>query len=676
MTSDLHHPLSRRTLLAGTAGTAGAAPLGALTTAPASAEGPPPGRGVRWKDGRVFPSFSGAGKITVADLRELDGFDRLLLITLQGLVNRDRPEVYVILDDVDETWLPDLPVRARRLEDPFALVEEHRDRITGAVVYDLASPHTVNLATTLAGLRGGVVASAEQAERFSLPILEDLSGRFADVPAAVHDWAMANLWPECTHEILVGLPPTQTVAVDGIEWTELLREPEHVTDSSNLDTYTVDLSGALGTGEVFVRLTDGFTSDGWGPALTGVEVTADGEVIASFVPNTPGEEEFLFDGSGSSTKEGLRFADGGGRMIYRFAVPEGTAALSAALTLENQFVVSATDQAPTRVEPFASFRDFSVATGALVSWLPPSGESGSQFEELLAQVEPGTVYAGWFSNDVAGEWSGVELCSRASVIVVAADFYVNATVLSAMRASTRAKPAAPSQRPVEDRTYLTLTIGEGDNIQYCQRHMRELWDDPGRGAVPMNWTVSPLLEDIGPAILKHFQDTATENDLLVCGPSGAGYTYGDSWPQEDWGVFTRLSGDYQRRTGLDVVYAYSTPRPGEPAEPLPDWVLEQYAADVDLRGILQTDESGAISEPGAAVPLIGILYPAGSVDVYVNAILERIEAHDGNGPLFLAGLINAWSWTPSDVVALVEALPSDVEVLLADEFFDLFARTA
>lgn len=122
MTSDLHHPLSRRTLTRRglMAATAGAAALGALTTAPASAEGPLPGRGVRWKDGRVFPSFSGAGKITVADLRELDGFDRLLLITLQGLVNRDRPEVYVILDDVDETWLPDLPVRARRLEDPFA----------------------------------------------------------------------------------------------------------------------------------------------------------------------------------------------------------------------------------------------------------------------------------------------------------------------------------------------------------------------------------------------------------------------------------------------------------------------------------------------------------------------------------------------------------------------------
>lgn len=678
MTSDLHHPqpslpFSRRAVLAGSVG---AAALGLGAGLPAQADGPPAARAVHWRRGHVFPSFSATGKIVVADLRDLDGFDRLLLITLQGLVNRDRPEIYLVLDPVDETWIPDLPVRANRVEDPFSLLETYRDLVAGAVVYDMDSPHTINLATTLAGLRGGIVASAEQVKEHGLEVLEDLTGRFEDDPAAVHDWAMSTLWPECTREVLVGLPPTHTVTVEGVEWTELLREEERVTDSSNLDTYTVDLSGSLGAEAIFLRLSDAFPQDGWGPAVHSVEVTADGAVIASFVPGTDEEAPFLFDGSGSSTKEGLRFADGGGKFIYRVEVPAGTTQISAAVEVENQFVISATDQAPTRIEPFASFRDFPVATGALVSWLPPSGASGSQFEDLLEQVEPGTVYAGWFSNDVSGEWSGVELCSRAGVIVVAADFYVNASVLSAIRASTRATPAQRSSAAPESRTYLTLTIGEGDNIQYCQRHMRELWDDPGRGAVPMNWTVSPLLEDIGPALLHHFQSTATENDLLVCGPSGAGYTYGDSWPEEELGVFTRLSGQYQERTGLDVVYAYSTPVPGGAPPILPDRVLESYAQDVDLRGIIQTDEGGRISEPGAAVPLIGTFYPPGGVEEFRTELLARIQEHGGDGPLFLAGLINAWNWTPSDVVELVQSLPEEVEVVLADEFFDLFAQTA
>ena len=39
----------------------------------------------------------------------------------------------------------------------------------------------------------------------------------------------------------------------------------------------------------------------------------------------------------------------------------------------NQYLVTATDTAPTRIEPFPYFRDYVVATKALVSWLPPGG---------------------------------------------------------------------------------------------------------------------------------------------------------------------------------------------------------------------------------------------------------------------------------------------------------------
>jgi hypothetical protein len=629
----------------------------------------------------VFPVFGAAKILRIVDVQDLDGFDRLLLASLQGLVNRERPEIYLIADPVDETWVPDLPVRTRTEKDPLSLLERYRDRFDGAVVYDMDVPDTINLATTIAGLKGAVVATAEQAEEHGLEIVEDLRDRFEDDSSTIHEWAMENLWPDCTDEILVGLPPTHTVEVEGVQWTELLREDEQVTDSSNHDAYKVDLSdqvsSADSTGTVYVRLSDSFPKDGWGPCVFAVEVTADGETIASFTPGTDDEEPFLFDAGGSQTGDGTRFADGGNSFVYAFEVAEGTESVIASLELENEFVVEATDQAPTQVEPFASFRDFPVATGALVSWLPPSGDSGSQFEELLGEVDPGTVYAGWFSDDVAGEWSGVELCSRAGVIVVAADFYMNATVLSGIRASTKDKPAKRGKGTPEDgTTYLTLTFGEGDNIQFCQRHMRELWDDEGRGQVPMNWSVSPLLEDIGPAILHHFQRTSTKNDLLVCGPSGAGYTYGDSWPQDEFDVFTALTGGYMKRTGLDSIFAYSTPATDGPPPALPDWVLASYAKNADLRGILQTDEKGDVSEPGAAVPLIGNLYPTGGVDEYLAGIEEKIATDGGDGPLFISGLINAWSWTPSDVVDLVDKLPDGVEVVLADEFFDLFAKTA
>jgi GxGYxYP putative glycoside hydrolase C-terminal domain len=47
--------------------------------------------------------------------------------------------------------------------------------------------------------------------------------------------------------------------------------------------------------------------------------------------------------------------------------------------------------------------------------------------------------------------------------------------------------------------------------------------------------------------------TATDNDYLMAGPSGAGYEYPDDWPAAELGVFTRLTRRYMDRTGLDAV---------------------------------------------------------------------------------------------------------------------------
>lgn len=117
-----------------------------------------------------------------------------------------------------------------------------------------------------------MVATAEQAQAHGLDVLEDLRGRFEDDPAAIHDWAKAELWDQCPQEILVGLPPVRTVEVEGVAWTELLRDRDRVTDSSNRDTYTVDVTAQVGDeGEArvaYVRLSDAYPQDGWGPPST------------------------------------------------------------------------------------------------------------------------------------------------------------------------------------------------------------------------------------------------------------------------------------------------------------------------------------------------------------------------------------------------------------------------
>src|SRR5690606_14543988 len=270
---------------------------------------------------------------------------------------------------------------------------------------------------------------------------------------------------------------------------------------ANRDTYEFDLSAYLGGRAGWVRFADAFTGDGWGQAGSEVVVRADGDVIAPPGAGTEAEEDVLFDPGNSQVNAGPpqhRVADGGRYFVYQFEPPEGTQSLQLSVTMWNEYVVSATSTEPERpiLEGYAYLRDYAVANRALTFWLDPNvDEERELFVQIMSDVEPYTPYLGWFAQDVAGEFGGTELASRHGVYVLAADWFENMTVHSGARApiSKRQKPLPPP--PVENKVYVTFTMSEGDNLQYNEHRLRVLWDDPGRGSVPINWSTSPLLVD-------------------------------------------------------------------------------------------------------------------------------------------------------------------------------------
>ncbi|TXS12826.1 hypothetical protein EAO68_22130 [Streptomyces sp. wa22] len=630
---------------------------------------------------RLLPSFGGPTHLDVADVSSLGGADQLLLTTLQGVVNRRRPRLYFNFDagEVDLRWLPSTGASVTRHDDALDLVARYRGETRGAVLHDPAVPDSVNVATTLAGLENAVVATAEQARDHRLRTVADLRGRFdADDVLSTYRWQLDRLFPRCAHTLLAGLPPTRTVRNEGVRWREIARETGRVRDASNRQVRTFDLSAELSGGDaLYLRFQDSLGDDGWGASVGSVEVTADGgRVIASFVPGTPAEVPYLFDGSGSSIGDNAnRFCDGNGSFVYRFTPEAGTRQLSVEVDLWNQFLVSVTNTPPTRVEPFPYFRDYAVASRAMVLWLPPSGDTGKLLDEIFGRVEPTTPYAGWFSDDVAGEWGGVDRASRHGVEVVPADFYMNGTVHAGVPTKVPDKITPRRRAALRNRVHLTLTVGEGDNIQYCQRRMRTIWDDPERGRFPVNWTVSPLLADIGPALLAHYRNTATDNDLLIAGPSGAGYTYPGSWPESALDAYTELTGRFLRRTGMDLVHAYN-PRTaeGDGWIPFDERVARSYRENTPVRGIIQSWETGDLQTRPAGLPVIGNFYPQGKAAEYRDGLLRHIEGWDGTAPLFIAGAVNAWSWTPGDIAELCDLLGDPFEVVRGDTFFDLLDR--
>ena len=238
----------------------------------------------------------------------------------------------------------------------------------------------------------------------------------------------------------------------------------------------------------------------------------------------------------------------------------------------------------------------------MVFWLRPNVTRERElFEKILADVAPGTPYLGWFADDIAGEFSGVELASSHGVYVLAADWFNNMTVFSGTRYKGAPDRPETTVRPLENKIYVTFIFGEGDNLQYNQHHMRVLWDDPNRGKVPINWTSSPLLIDAAPAILNYYHATATENDLLIAGPSGVGYFYGNVWPSDSFAEFLAAGAPYLERSGMPLVYALN--RINEQNVRLTPQVARAYEEQYGLPGLFLSWESQYntyLMEPDAA----------------------------------------------------------------------------
>lgn len=312
-------------------------------------------------------------------------------------------------------------------------------------------------------------------------------------------------------------------------------------------------------------------------------------------------------------------------------------------------------------------RDYAVANRAFVVWAHPGARRDrALLRRLLSAMPPNSPYVGWWPSGVSGESRGTELASRHAVYVVPADFAHNLTVFGGVRPTVSAPPPAEAP-PLEDRVYVTFTMTDGDNLQYCQHAMRRLWDMPERGRVPLNWTVSPLLRDAAPAILAYYQRTATPNDLLVAGPSGAGYAYPGVWPLRDLPAFTRQTAEYTRDLGPPVLNVLNRSRRVDRDMSARRTAL--YARDVAPLGILQHWTFRHRVRTVSGLPVA-----TGRLVSTVEECRHVLASAAGPGPRFVSIGLLAWSLTPADVTTLASELDDRCRVVRADHFFQLLRQ--
>src|SRR6266571_3338709 len=340
-----------------------------------------------------------------------------------------------------------------------------------------------------------------------------------------------------------------------------------------------------------------------------------------------------------------------------------------------------------------ALRSFLVATRTFIYWLDardflpdiPNGLASERglTQRIFSAFPAGTIHLGWFID----EPHGVSLTSKAAMPVLASDFFENLEVWTSVqnmqstdqarsvgtglapssatnaelapaptfeqaRASTEAR-FAPAPSAVTPKAYVSFTISDGDNLQYDQHRMAGLWRDPVRGSIPIGWTISPSLVQTAPSLAAYYMGTASSNDELIAGPSGAGYMFPSDWPQVQLPAFLKLTGVLMQAMKLNVIQVLDTGSSQAFVNPGLQTAYVDVLTPFGLQGILSgSGQTQSSWKNVSGVPVLQNLGLADSVSKTVN-LVRNASAQ------YLNVYIMAWTMTPSDLKQVVQQLGNE-----------------
>ena len=311
-------------------------------------------------------------------------------------------------------------------------------------------------------------------------------------------------------------------------------------------------------------------------------------------------------------------------------------------------------------------REYAAAINAAVIWLDPRVPAeNALLGRFLSSMGAGPVYCGWWPEEA----SGVGAASTYGIATCASDWSTNLSVFSGMSRTVKVKKIPPKPT-LQNKIYVAFVISDGDNLQYVEHRFRRLWSDPGRGKVPMGWTLSPVMLDAMPAALNYLYKTASTNDCLLSGPSGYGYTYPNNWGNAAFlDSFVAKSNDYCRRAGFKIITVWNTINGG-----INENVGKSYAANApSLLGL-------TAQNAGAGLTIFDKTLPSEAFAANYCPTIESINMQirnnsagwSGKSPLFL--IVQAQPWgdvTPTGLVGVKNALNSNYIVVRPDTIFQL-----
>ena len=307
---------------------------------------------------------------------------------------------------------------------------------------------------------------------------------------------------------------------------------------------------------------------------------------------------------------------------------------------------------------------------ALMGWQDAEVKLSNTIQRMLKTAAYPTIF-GWHTRR-DDELSFMLQLSANGLRLVPSHIAGNYSFHSRVKPLGFTPPALHPARDLDpDGVYLTFTLSDGDQLMMMNTAELGNWNSPARGKVPFNWEVQPLLVELAPSLLERYQRTASPQDCLIAGPSGAGYVVPPLMP--DLPAYLRESARVCELAGINLVTSYVA----DPAAR----VLRQLArhhgnllgylcgyAVVNRSPMTLIDDVPIIANESPLVSEIHL-----KADELLETVRRRIMA-PGRTPRFIGVHLFAYRTTIADVEGFISKLElPHLHVVRGDEFL-LLAR--
>ena len=299
--------------------------------------------------------------------------------------------------------------------------------------------------------------------------------------------------------------------------------------------------------------------------------------------------------------------------------------------------------------------------------------SGSMTTQVFSRMNPNAELFGWGSD----EYQLVQTASQKSIIVNAADFAQNLSVLSNFGVETKQAKYVTDPEVKENVHTVCFLMTDGDNIQWMLGDFSKStkwYGSPNRGKVNIGWTVCPAMCELAPTVLKRFYDGAAKNDngrdYFVAGPSGLGYIFPELYG--DITTFAQRTNEYMKQADLHIVNLLGNAMNANYITPF----MQQDQIDAAFY-YYYSDYSGGkgqITWVNNKPVITGRMNFWGETPESMAEKLNILSTDITSSKGYSLIPVHVWSVSVDDVIQCVSLLNKNVRVVTPDEFVALIKK--